>query len=681
MDFLNPTFLSLTAAAAAVPILIHLLKRNKAVKVEFAAMRFLLGTSKPIVRWLRLKQLLILLMRIAAVVLLGLAFARPFFPDKASLGIWSDAQREVAIILDGTASLAAADHLQKARSHLDNVINHLEPGTLVTAYLINGQPGFITEREPFTAELGRRIKSALQPDYSTGQLRSALQAVDDVLAGSPVLKKQIYIISDFQTTAWPDEQTRLTLNSRAQIELRLTAKERWNNLAVISAKLPNGNDRTWACSIRNFSGKTQRSVRVQLVINGRTRASRTLTLGPNDVEVVRFKNVPTPAGLVQGYFEVRGGGDEFEPDNRYYFIQQRRSNINVLAINGEPGDRAGDELFFVRRALTIAGAPFSLAVRRASRVRAKSIAAFDVIILANVRGLSHAVLGAIREFVESGGGLILAPGDRVQPKIFNRLFGGISLATLRKPAYAQVDRVRADGLMLTQPEHPVLKPFLKTGSEPLNSSYFYQHWLMQPAPGALVLARFNDNAPAMLAGQIGQGKVIMLAFPLDAEWSDLPIKSAYLPLLYSMCEFAAREQVAERAFTAGQPIYLGNRFISARPIEVQLPDGQKRQLPAGEPIFSDTPMPGVYRFQQGGLLRAFAVNVDSKESQTELIPRDKFLALIDVGTQVTSIDSGNRLDDFSARETEQQQKLWRLALGAAFLLLIGETLLANRTPR
>ncbi len=681
MEFLNPTFLSLAAAAAAVPILIHLLKRNKAVKVEFAAMQFLLGTSKPIVRWLRLKQFLILLMRIAAVVLLGLAFARPFFPDRAGIALWNDVQQEVAVVLDATASLGAADHLERARKHLDDVLGRLEPGTLVTAYVVNGESGFIAERQPFSAELGRRIKAALKPDFSSGQLRAALQTVDDVLAGSPVLKKQIFVISDFQKSVWPEEESRLTLNSRAALNFLSSADERWDNLAIIDARLPDGNDRNWACSVRNFSGRTLKNVRVQLVVNQRTLASRTVSIGPNEVEVIRFTNIRPQAGLIQGYFEVKNTDDAFTADDRFYFTRKQRSKINILAINGEPGERAGDELFFLQRALNLPGTPFRLEPRPANQVRAKTLAAFDVILLANVQGLSHAVMSALREFLRNGGGVILAPGDRVQPKIFNRLFAEISPGVIRKAAYAQVDRARADVLLLIQPEHPVLRPFLESGSEALNSSYFYQHWLIEPSNDATVLARFNDNAPAILTAQVGQGKVILLAFPLDAEWSDLPIKTAYIPLLYSMGEFAAREQVAERRFVVGQPIYLGNQFLPDQPVQVMLPTGASVRLAPGESIFTRTDWPGIYRFQQGGLTRLFAVNMNTEESVTETIRQERLSALIQLGDAVTSIDGNPRLDDFAVRETEQQQKLWRLALGAAFLLLLGETFLANRTPR
>src|ERR1044072_3803868 len=120
MAFLNPIFL-LGAIAAALPVLAHLVRRTRAVKLEFPSLMFLRRIEQKTIRKRRLRNLLLLALRCAALLLLALAFARPYFtknPVAASAG-----QANRVILVDGSYSMRYGESFNRARQAARNLIN------------------------------------------------------------------------------------------------------------------------------------------------------------------------------------------------------------------------------------------------------------------------------------------------------------------------------------------------------------------------------------------------------------------------------------------------------------------------------------------------------------------------------------------------------------------------------
>src|SRR5512136_458258 len=99
MNFVNPLFF-LGMLAAAVPILLHLIKRERAIKIEFPTLMFLRRISKKSIRYQKLRHLLLLLLRILALVLIALAFTRPFYEVPAPTAAGGRVAAAHIILLD-----------------------------------------------------------------------------------------------------------------------------------------------------------------------------------------------------------------------------------------------------------------------------------------------------------------------------------------------------------------------------------------------------------------------------------------------------------------------------------------------------------------------------------------------------------------------------------------------------
>src|SRR5687767_15897758 len=103
----NPWLFVFGALAVSVPIIIHLLNRRKFRIVDWAAMDFLLEADKKNRRRIRLENLLLLLLRCLAVLLIGLLLARPFLPTNVTAGLIDAGQFERIVLLDDSLSMQA----------------------------------------------------------------------------------------------------------------------------------------------------------------------------------------------------------------------------------------------------------------------------------------------------------------------------------------------------------------------------------------------------------------------------------------------------------------------------------------------------------------------------------------------------------------------------------------------
>src|SRR5437660_1150261 len=104
ITFLNPAYLG-ALALAALPILIHLIRRRRVRVVPWAAWEFLLQSKRRNRRRLRLEQLLLLLLRIAIVCLVVLAFCRPLLRSLGLPLVAADARIHTLIVLDNSFSM------------------------------------------------------------------------------------------------------------------------------------------------------------------------------------------------------------------------------------------------------------------------------------------------------------------------------------------------------------------------------------------------------------------------------------------------------------------------------------------------------------------------------------------------------------------------------------------------
>ena len=252
--------------------------------------------------------------------------------------------------------------------------------------------------------------------------------------------------------------------------------------------------------------------------------------------------------------------DGFALDDRRACRVEASRGLRVLLVDGDPRTvRTEDEAFFLEAALRAGGSNFSVTTVLPDDLGNRDLAAFGAVFMANVARPSAAAAAAITRYVENGGGLFISVGDRVDVDAWNQTMKAVlpqplglkrSAAALpgARPEGETVDLRPAERLAPIDRRHPLLAAFPARG-EGLASARFFQFLLLAPvpeAPGRRIVLRYENGAPALVDAEVGRGRVLLLTTSVDREWTDLPIRPGFLPLVQEAARYLAAVAVGRR---------------------------------------------------------------------------------------------------------------------------------------
>ncbi len=669
----------------SVPILIHFIKRNRAIKLPFAAMRFLKVDPAKKFKSQKLKQLLLLLMRIAAFAFLAFAFARPFFNNVEGSSVWGDESKAFVVLVDNSFSMGYEDNFKKAIAKAKEIVRSARPGDRVTIMQFSETTEAIAETgDDFSGLLNFEHRFSLSKQ-STNYL-NAIQTAETVLLESQLASKTIHLISDFQKSASESLNPHWTVQAGINLNFVPIEVSEFSNIAVVDVHISREHRSAQTgdvlTRIKNY-GNDKKRLKVVLNINNKKIAQRNVTVSADEEQIVQFKRVRFPQGNASGNIDVVFEDESITIDNRYFFVLEDKTKAQLLAINGEPHkDTVQDELFFLERAINLPDlAKYSLITTSPQKAREYNFSNYRAVILANVKNLDRETLQRLTYYVRAGGGLLIALGDNVKPRTFNRFFADLTPASLTEPAFKSVNRETSVILAEVDFQHSIFRLFADPGQSDPSSAQFYQYFKTEPLTPESALAFFDDGNPAILERKVGAGKVILFTSSLDAEWNNLPVKAIFLPLIYQTLDYVASERKGQKSLLVGDSVPLRNAQLTPlnnSDCAVKYPSG-KKVVPEGD-VFYDTSEPGIYEIRKNSKTSYVAVNVDPRESDLTPIPPDELQDLVArvSETNIQSVSfSGVKLDE----QQEKNQKIWRFVILGVILLLIAETWLANRTYR
>jgi len=427
----------------------------------------------------------------------------------------------------------------------------------------------------------------------------------------------------------------------------------------------------------------ERKAKVTLMLNGRPSGTRDVTIPVSGDVPVSFEPVLLPSGRVSGYVSI--DNDALAVDDTLHFALAGDDGVDVLLVI--PGDALRDETLYFERALAVGQAP-SIRIEevRGDQLEGPKLQKAALVVLWDSPTPTGRAGAALADWVTRGGGLAVVAGRRLAA----RGNGGVGArsndsgsaapaATRLVPAkfVGAADRLADRGGTLgdVRLDHPLFAPF-RDASAALSAVRFLRYPRMEATAGAEVIARFDDGLPAVIDRREGTGKVLLVGMPLDAASGDFPLQPAFLPFLKRMVLYTAGRDAPRLWRTTGQSWLLP---ASLKEPAVTIPDGSIVRPPrdtVGSTVALNAA--GVYSVYdgkvQGEPKDLLAVNAPATES--DLTPVDAKELLI--GVRQTNDSTASAGDVPTRVETESRQRLWRLLLIAAVLLLFAETVFANR---
>ena len=681
ITFLAPLFL-LGLLAVAVPVIVHLVNRERQNAVAFPSLMFLRRVPFRSVRRQRIRHWALFALRCLALILLALAFARPFFDrDSQSANATGSGPREVVVLLDRSYSMAYGDRWSRATAAAERAIAGLGAADRATLVLFDHEATAAAGPTGDVALVRAALRDA-RPGAGATRYAPALSVAQQLMDRAERPRREVVLISDFQRAGW-DGQELPRLASPASLTTVDVGDSTTSNTLVtgvdVTRDTRDGVDRAIvAARLARRGVRPVPDARVTLELNGREVEARRAALPASGAASMTFTSVAVPDATTRGTVRVTSTDDRLAVDDVFHFVIARAQVVSVLIV--ESPNAPSSRTMFLPRALGIGDRPtFRVARRRSDRVTAADVDDARVVILHDV-GMPAGVVGdRIRTLVRGGGGLFVALGENSG----TRSWSGTS--ELMPGAVAEIiDRSgeRGGSMGSLDRNHPALESFRGTRSGDFTSARYLRYRSLSPTATDAVLARFDDGNVALAERRVGEGRVLVFGSTFDGYWNDLPVQPVFLPLIQSLVRHAAGWTPQRPWETVGQVLALsdarkGERLVAVAPSGERTrwtEDDSLRSLPLREQ--------GFYEIRGGDAVapsRVVAVNSDPTESELGSFAADELSRAVSPAGTVNAAAAG--ATTLSLAERERRQTLWWYVLVVALLLLAAESLLSNRMSR
>jgi Aerotolerance regulator N-terminal/von Willebrand factor type A domain len=714
--------------AAAIPVLIHLSRSRRTKKMRFSTTRFFTDQFLRSYRMSRLKEIVLLLFRMALFALLAIALAQPFFapPGTVAAGGAGGGPRSAILILDDSASMGLAEGditlFAKAQKSANSILASLSSGDTASVILAGRRatgpevlfPEPTPDLDDVKAAIAKRQVATLGTDLGAALTRAEELAI---LARAARRSVTVYVLSDLQESGWdaPTSDTARSDNkdiSYVFVGLRPTKTP--NNRAVTAVRYAATRPRVgmpFALRPLLSLGKDDtKDATVKLFIDGaKVGEQKVERLPGNKWASPRFYHTFADAGWHGGTIEI--DDESLAADNKRFFtleIPEQTQTVSLLAVNGAPSSVAHqDELFFLRFALTAAPegqkAPFDIHAIAPSEVAATEVKNYPLVVLANVAELSEAAVEKLEDYLDGGGKLLVFLGDRVSPEFYNRVLaganrrhGGLLPATIRGLVPKDAGHIAS-----IQYEHRALAAFQEPKLGSLLGPGLTFKALELDAPPQSVLMKSSIGLPLLCDKAFGKGEVVLFASTCDRDWSDFPIRPGFLVWSRSLAEYLTQSALSlQSGNRTGDIVRLSAPADEKGVLWVKKPDGTRAAASrandgSGAFEWADTVEPGVYtvlRSDQRTRVGLFAVNLDSYESdlvylsdgpEEETAEQRRTAVIVELKSRlgqaplVSYIDDPTMLTD-ALGKSRGGMKLWDIVLLVVLLIALFEPWLANQ---
>jgi Aerotolerance regulator N-terminal/von Willebrand factor type A domain len=700
MEFLAPLML-IGGIGVAVPIVIHLIGRRRARRVRFAAIDFLFGSDRKMRRRLRLRELLLLAARILACAAVPLALAKPYAACQAAGPLVPRGPQAAVLIVDNSfgstytvgGETLLARSLERARQILQQLGPEAEVALLTTAE--GTEPPSELSRDHL--RLRDRLR-AIEASARPADLSVALRRAGQLLAGTSQATRTVFVLGAPAATAVRSGESPWPAGAAPQLRLVDPAEgDELDNLAVIgvtSEPDPESGTRgiRVVAEVANFGQRAARERPLALRIGSRTVARGLVTVEPGQTTRKRF-TAALPPGTRAAELVVELAPDRLTLDDRRYALAERRAEIRILLVNGDPRTvRYEDELFYLSAALRPGDRSDSGAVLTGvttDELAELNLDDFDVAVMANVAALPRPVVERVRQWVEQGGGgLWIAAGDNVDPKEYEdrmapllpqNLSGAVDLVHGARGGERSGRALRLAKLEL---DHPIFSVF-PPDAPGLREAGFSRIVLLGPTTDVTsrrVLARYDNGTAALVQADLGRGRLLLFTSTLDRDWNDLPIHPGFVPFVQQAVRHLARvsPQGRAREVLVGQQLLLDVAADTVR-LDIDRP-GDHRAVIEGEALaerkqirFAETDQPGFYRVTDVKREGSSSARSDS-DFAVNLDPRGSDLRRADL-TELTRAPARAAV----AQASQQHRiELWHGVAAALLLFLLGESFLVWR---
>ncbi len=714
MEFLN-LGMAFFAAAAVVPVILHLIMRQNPKQVIFPALRFVRQRNEVNRRRLKLRHLILLALRALAIMLLALALARLTLTTSGAL-VSQVAPVSAVMVFDTSPRMSYEQNgqtrLEAAVEIAQQLLQNLPPKSHVAIFDTSGDLVNFAE----DLELAKERLQRLQIVPTSLDLAPTLEDAVRLLTQATHEIQELYLFSDLTTAAWPETQAARLQSllgdvpdaARFVIDVgSLTPRNTALGALRLSGEtLPRNTPLDLQLPVTRVGGPVEKELqwllhrwqggRLQTELKGQTHLSQE----DGDSQVINFQisTLDLEPGSYQGEVRLVGRKDDgLAIDDQRFFTFRVQPPWKILLAAPAPAESYAFDLH---------GALAPPALRKEDRARFDcteitvdelanaKLDAYPVICLLDPSPLPTPTWEKLYTYVRRGGKLAIflgretgAPDASFNAEAAQKLLPGRLGPPARWP----------DGVFLdtSQSSHAMLAAFQKLQSVPWRSFPVFRFWPLESRhDGVRDVARFTNGQPAILEQDVEQGMVVTMMTPVsdeldDSAWNTLPTGLEPWPFV-----MLANEMMQYLVGGANQ--VWNHAAQSQLRVEVQLddnrgvprylltmPDGSQDNPPANpnEPriVVTGVSQVGNYRVQAGTgddeIDRGFSVNYRPELSQLARLTPEQLQAQF--GSFETSVVRSSTELQRIARTRREGRELFPWLIMLVAMILAAEHILAN----
>jgi hypothetical protein len=676
MSFFAP-YMLWGGLAAGIPIVLHFFYRSRYRRVPWAAMKFLLASIEQTSRRLRFQEIILLALRVALLVVLALALARP--KSSAERGAAQGDAVDAVLVIDTSYSMAARDgtvplkdpendpyllglrdlakdrvvtRLVRAKAAALAVLDRLPTHSTVQVIAAADRAVLLGPQAPSHLDQARQLMEALRvTDLATDFLPGMTEAAAALQRGNSP-NKELYVFSDMQKLGWDAQASLLAdqidqISRHATVHLVRCATRTPSNVAVVGIAPPEGIPHTgeradFAVLVRNSGAEPVRNLTVTLEVDGRAneKDSQPLpVLAPGETRTVALSGMLDRPGL--RILTATVAPDDLEADNRFDQVLHVRDQVRILVVDGVPNERDPREAgsFYLMHSLLPLEeshrGPYHVepTLTTPRQAAPRLLADKDVCILVNVplllgdnpraESLGPEFVEALAAFVRDGHSLLVFGGDQVAAASYNQILyqqQGLLPLPLAKPVV-----VNADQAFKLDRKSAADLPFLRRFRE----DKYYEAINEMPVWGALaveeggeegrVLLRYDNGKAALVSRRVGSGEVLVVTTSADMSWTVWPLwKGMYPPLIRQLLVHLLQGQAQNHNRVAGEPIqWHAGESDAGRPFAVIQPDQKRIRLGVPE-VFQGRPLVTASATALAGIYRLAPADGAAREEDANL---------------------------------------------------------------
>jgi uncharacterized membrane protein len=691
MTFLNPAVL-IGLLAAAIPVIIHLLNLRKLKKIDFSTIAFLKELQKNKIRKIKIKQWLLLALRVLIILFIVLAFARPALRGISIAGTTSAAKTTAVFLIDNSFSMSVlgqnGSYFNQAKDIAKRIIEQLTEGDEAAIIFLSGD----YSQSNLTNDFNQLLNQLNQTDVSfiKGDLHKSLTNAAELVNKSNNFNREIYLLTDFQKNIFPSVDLKSDLSELLNENFKLYSikfsDKKIFNLAVDDFKIANQifeQDKpiTLNITIGNYSEENVKNGVVSVFINDKRIAQKSFDVEAGKSALLDIDAVADETGFVDLRAEIES--DDIEQDNKRFNSVFIPDKISVLFIS----DDFTSQKFLKLALQTIDQQKIKIEEKLSNQIAGLQLKNYDVIFICTDKILQS---DKILSYINDGGSIVVIPPAITDINRLNNFLQQLNLPVSDGFAGKQNDKTFSVQFEKIDFNHPVfVNLFKETAKKNIESpaiNYFLKYSTKGKGTNIITL---TDGSSFLSEYKTGKGKIIFFNTANDLNWSNFPLKSIYAPLIVKSVFYLSQKENQQTNVTAGTPVTIDLNKITSSQIKIVRPDSSSEFVNvdlANQKYFEykNTDLAGIYKIYSGNQLSEnIAVNHDKSESNPVYADENDFnryLEMINFKGRLININKDlNPLD--AINQARFGSELWRLFLLISILLALVEMTLARNVKK